>query len=235
MALALTALTSAWNQVDANSYATASVTIAANRGYLLVVGTPQQGANPTKPTVSGASVTWTEADDILWASVGTPRRRTTVFRCLNVTGGSGVLTIDYGGVTQGGCSWALIEITGMDTSGTNGSGMVVQVVKSAIDPSAATSGSISLAALGSANNVAFGAVAHIANEVTTPGAGYAELTDNPGNNPSLSVQTEYLINVTTVNASWATSSIWGITGIEIKAADDYIPRYSAHDFGSVTI
>src|SRR5207247_5843669 len=48
------------------------------------------------------------------------------------------LTIDFGGVTQGGCGWVVDQFTNVDTTGTNGSGAIVQSAKST-EPDAARS------------------------------------------------------------------------------------------------
>lgn len=112
MAITVSNLTTGASATDATSYATASVSPSANKLILLFVGNRRSGGSPTQPTVTGASMTWTLVD----SADGGNEVRTSIFRSLNASPGSGALTIDFGGVTQGSCGWSVAEFTGTNVS-----------------------------------------------------------------------------------------------------------------------
>lgn len=213
--LSPTAILAVYQNADQNAYTTASVTTVAGRGYLLSVATPNTNSiTPVKPTVTGAGETWTELTDWLYDNSGGDRTRITVFVVNSASGGTGALTIDYGGVTQDGCMYVMSEWTGHNTSALVNSGNIVKVGGN----TSVTTLSASLAALASSSNVAFGVICHQANEGTTVGTGFTALNSVAGIQPVRSLKTEYQLNVTTVDASWTTSSAAGMIAMELQVA-----------------
>lgn len=222
MALTFTNITSGFSDTDAASYATASVSPAANRLYLLAVANSRSGGG-TQPTVTGAGLTWAIEDTVV---VGT--RRVSIFRALGASPIAEALTIDMGGVTQTACAWVLDEVQGIDTGGTNGSGAVIQsVTNTAL---AAAGLTVTLAAFGDAvNNGAYGAFAHSSNAGITPGSGFDELADVNATAPSIRLATEKRTGEdTSVDAAAASGTPdWAGIALEIKAAAGaatYTPR-----------
>lgn len=207
----------------AQSYNTASVSPGANRLLLLacVAGTAG-GTNPITPTVTGNGLTWVQVGSVNYDASGTTDRATLfLFRSMGAAPSSGVITIDWTtSVTLANAAWALAEFDGVDTSGTNGSGAVIQPTTNSTI--AATSLVVTLpGAFGdAANNAAYGAFSHQNNEATTPGSGFTELADvaTGSGGKSLCLQTEWRLGEDlTVDASWTTSNRPGGIAVEIKA------------------
>lgn len=121
MALAFNLIETNDNSTDASSFDTGSISPVANRLYLIFVASSHASADPSTPTLSGAGMTWTQI-----ATFALTTKRVTVFRALSASPGSGVVTMDFAGQIQQCALWAIIEITGMKTSGTNGSDAIVQ-------------------------------------------------------------------------------------------------------------
>lgn len=211
--LVLTSLTSGSSTTNATSYATASITPTANSLVIAVVyGRRNPGLAPSG--LSGNGLTWVQVADT--TSTALTFRHLTVFRAMGSSPSSGAVTISYAG-TMDNASWSIFEISGTDTSGTNGSGAIVQSGTNA-DPATGTSGTITLSAFGSTSNMAIGSFAHNANEVTTPGSGFTEIDDIQIAENTSGNETEYKLNDNTVDASWATSIDFLAIAIEVKAA-----------------
>lgn len=187
---------------DLTSYTTGTVTPTANRLVFFLV-TNGCASAPNVPTVTGASMTWTQVATGANAS----HDGLTLFRALSSSPGSGACTIDFGGQTQTSCDWSVVEFTGMVTSGTNGADAVVQGV--ANNGGTATSGTVTLSAFSSIQNATFGGFRCGASP--SVGAGFTLLgTAN-------SVFTEWKnTNDTSVDASWTNAGWVGIAA-EIKA------------------
>ena len=213
-AISCSSLTSAASTTDATSYDTASITPTANVLQLLAVTSRTATADIVVPTVTGNSLTWVEVNKV---PVSGNNRSVTVFRSMGASPTTGVATIDFGAQTQTSAIWSVIECSGVDTSGTNGSGAIVQS-----DPEdaggAGTSYSNSLAAFGSSSNAGYGAVMHLANEATTPGTDWTELDDDATAENTYAFQTQWKINDNVVTASWASSVFYQDVVVEIKAA-----------------
>ena len=121
-----TNLTSFQDSTDATSYATASITPTAN--YLVLASvTSSKSGTPDTPTLSGNSLTWVQYNQIAYDTSGT-QRTTTFFRAMGASPSAGALTADFGGATQTACVIVVDQFSGVDTSGTNGSGAIVQSV-----------------------------------------------------------------------------------------------------------
>lgn len=211
-ALAENPLTSGSSGTDATSYATASVTEASNALVLLLIYN-RSATNPAaEPTVTGNGLTW---QTVVTRSMG--NHRITLVRSLGASPSTGTATIDFGVQTQQRCSWSMAEFTGVDTSGSNGSGAIVQ---SDSTEGTSTSYTITLAAFGSANNMAYGGKVHLTTENSVVGSGFTEIHDvqmNDGGGLS-TLQSEYKLNDNSVDASWTTSAFFGAVACEIKEA-----------------
>ena len=211
-------LTSGGTTVDATSFATASITPSANKLVLAAVFAAKTGGSVT-PTLSGNGLTWVQVGT---DTVSTGVYRTTVFRAMGASPSAGAVTIDFGADTQVRCGWIISEFTNINTSGTNGSGAIVQSVTNTT-----TTGNsliVTLAAFGDANNATFGGFGIVSDTPTTvtPGTGFTEIAElNIGADDQF-IQTEWRNNNdTTVDASWdgvgGTPGAIGIA-VEIKNA-----------------
>jgi len=212
MTVTASSLTNSYDNVDRTSYTTASISPSSNKLLLLAVYT-RIGASVVVPTsVTGNGLTW-----VLVAEVGTGTHNLSVWRAMGASPSAGTVVIDYSGVTQTGCAWEICEFTGMDTSGTNGSGAIVQSVATAF--ASATSAEVTLAAFGSADNATFGCFGKADNEAITQGTGFTSLSNPFGGTPVATMLTEFRNdNDTSVDASWVSSAASRGIGVEIKAA-----------------
>jgi hypothetical protein len=215
VAITATNLTNA-NDTDQNdtSYTTASISPGANRLLILAVDATPSDGTAVAPTVTGNGLTWVEFG--AGGEYGTSDRAVWLFRAMGASPSAGAVTMDYGAVNQTNTNWSINEFTDVDTTGTNGSGAIVQTVKD-LSSTSGTSVTVNLAALGSANNMAFGAFSHAAAEAKTVGSGFTALSNTGNITPSISLMCEYQLNVTTVDASWSTNQARGVIAVEIKA------------------
>lgn len=215
MPLIVSSLTITSTSVDATSYVTNSITPTANALILLSVKS-RQASGVTVPTVTGNGLTWVEEDTANPAS----NRKITVFRALGASPSAGQVTVDFGGNTQTQFICSIIEITGADTSGTNGSGAIVQ------NPTATTGSStkstITLSAFASVNNMAVGFLGKGAGGAVTPGAGFTEVHDEAVSDGG-ALQVQYKINETDVSATFATSG-WAAIAFEVKESVSSVPN-----------
>jgi hypothetical protein len=112
--------------------------------------------------------------------------------------------------------WIVSQWDGVETSGANGAGAIVQTGSARAD--AVNGLSVPLAPFGSSSNVALGAFG-VNSQVlaVTPGTGFTEIDEQPANEGTRGdLQAEWAVNRTTVNAGW-TNLKGGALGIELKA------------------
>jgi len=184
--MAVTALNLTSGAGSGTSANTASISPAANKLILVSVRNGLAGT-PNEPTITGASMTWVK---IATAFDGV-NNRVTIFRGLSASPSSGALTIDCGGQSQSAIGWSVDQFTGIDISGTNGSGAIVQSNTATLNGSA-SSITVTLSAFGSSNNATYGA-AFWGPEGPTAGANFTSLagasnmTAQWANNPQTSV------------------------------------------------
>lgn len=212
MAIAFTDLATSGDSTNALVYTTASTTPGTNHLILACILASRTGATPDDPTVFGNGLTWVFVAGVTWGASNT--KRLTIYRAMG-TPSLGTVTFTFAN-TLNGCNWSVVDVAGMDTGGTNGSGAVVQsAVNSA---AAATSLAVALAAFGNAANATFGTFGtDIAGNIT-PGTGFTEINEAQTTAPVLTINSQYqLANDTSVDASTASANIGGIA-LEIKSA-----------------
>lgn len=155
-------------------------------------------------------------DSVAYDVTGVARGSVFLFRSMGAVA-SAVRTIDFGaGVTCTSCAHSVAGFSDVDTSGSDGAGAIVQALNTGAGDSG-TSNSVTLAAFGSANNAGYGALAHQSNEAVTAGI-TNEIHDVFGNSPANGLQTEWELNQTLIDWSWATSCPNGGIAVEIKAS-----------------
>jgi len=168
------------------------------------------------PTLSGCGLTWVQVATVTWDTSAI--KRVTIFRALGASPRAGALTADFGGVAQTGCHICVVEFGSVDTSGTNGSGAVVQ--SGTNSGTASTSVTVTLAALtGSDNAVWMAAANRTVPFGGTPEAGWTENQDTSHASPNHGFSDIYRL-ATTDNTPSTTiaSDSFGAIAIEIKKA-----------------
>ena len=202
--ITLNALTSG-SQYNTDPSTTASITPGANRLILAVVATNN---TMDAPTLSGNGLTWVQITTVNRGG----GRRVTLYRAMGTSPSSGAVTIDFPSGTPNEVRWSIVEFGNVDTSGSNGSGAVVQ---SATNTGAATGGlTVTLSAFKSSNNATYGTVMTESSATITEGSGFTEIHDE-GNN--LQLQTQYKFSAdTTVDWTWPPNENSSGIAIEIK-------------------
>lgn len=209
-------LTTSGNATDASSSNTATIVPSPDCLVLAFVYNVQN--DPATPSMTGNSLTWVVEDSAVDLS---DDRRLTVLRALGPSTSSGAATIDFGGQSQTGVIWSIVEFEGVDTSGTNGSGAVVQSVGgfNAVND---TGLSITLAAFGNSKNATVGGFNVPINtaSILVPGTGFAYLGQRNQGNPNLFGMSQFNgDNDTSVDeSSGVTSTAHVGIAAEIRAA-----------------
>lgn len=209
MAIAATVLTSNFSNTDASSYATASITPTAN-ALILAAIVIRRDVGVGTVTLSGNGLTWVEIANET-ENNGTVNRLT-LFRAMGASPSAGVVTITATSTANSAC-WIVQEFTGVEQSGTNGSGAVVAEV-TAFGLGTAMSVSTTAPAAGNAMFGTFCSPAAI-----TPGAQFTELADVAATTPTLRVQTQWdeTGNDGTVDATAGNNS-WCLVAAELQIA-----------------
>lgn len=206
---------------NVTSQALASVSFAANKLKTLSINHRNfTGTAPPVPTFTGP-LTWVQVATNYYDTGPTSLKRVTVFRALNTSGTSGVVTMDFAGDSQTDVCWSLEEWTDADATGTDGSGAIVQSVTAKDETGSATSITATLAAFSSADNSTYGAFGHVAptnGATASAGSGFTTLTNNAA--PQIGLVTMYKAsNDTTVDGSLSGVAYeLGMIAVEIKAA-----------------
>ncbi|MPZ50719.1 MAG: hypothetical protein GEU75_15710 [Dehalococcoidia bacterium] len=217
MAVAAALLTGSQDGTNASSYGTASISPAANRLIIALVLNRVGAGTPNTPSLSGNSLTWVQQRTEVEAA--TFRYRISVFRAMGASPSSGAVSISFSGQTQNYCGWIIAELSGVDTSGSNGVGAIVQDNGYANTTNTLTP-SVSLSAFESAANATLGCFIHGQGTPINPGAGFTEVAD-------ISVESNEQIymefragNDTTVDctATTGTGNFSGGIALEIRAA-----------------
>jgi hypothetical protein len=217
MSIAGVAHIAAGSSTDANSYTTASITPTANRLQLAAVAAGKSGT-VTQPTLTGNGLTWTFVTRVDHDTSGT-FASLFLFRAMGASPSAGTAAIAFGGVTHLACCWAFDEFSGVDTSGTDGSGAIVQSVGEA-ETDLGNTALVTLAAFSSVDNGTYGCLANQVAASHTQGSGFTKLGDTSTPTPAIGLMTQWKAgNDTTVDASWVTTGEKsGIIGVELKAA-----------------
>ncbi len=215
-AISHTLLTSGNNTVNQRVYTTASVAPASNALVTIAVLGHNSTSALASPTVTGGGMSaWNEVATTTFDAVGTPHKRLTIYRALSASPGSGSITITWS-ASVSNCQWIVSQWSGVDATGVNGAGAIVQTGSTRGD--AVNGLAVPLAPFGNANNVAYG-VFGVRSSVlaVTPGPGFTEIAEQPSaESPYSDLEVEWTTNDNTVEASWITLN-GGALGVEIKA------------------
>ncbi len=207
----------------ATSTVTNSFTPVANRLYLMWTIQTYGTATSTPTVTTTTGLNWVKVANQQFNTTSTKLSNITLFRALKTSGlSTGTNTITWG-QSATGLGYIIVEFSGVDTSGTDGSGAVVQYGVGASDSSTAATGlTINLSALSASSNITAGGFANAVNNANslTAGAGYSGGTGVAFNNPTTSMKVEWktAYGATAVNMTQSTTSNIGGIAVEIKNA-----------------
>ena len=205
-------LTSSSSATNGTVFTSASITPGANRLVLLSVEGDTVSGGGFTLTVMGNGLTWVL---VAKSAVHNTFNETHVYRAMGASPSAGAITMTSD-VTLDTLAWSVAEFDGVDTSGTNGSGAVVQSNTNASD--SASSLTVTLGAFGSADNATYGAFGAGTTPATwTAGTGFTEIHDV--GQEFASISSEWRVdNDTSVDATASGTTGLGGVAIEIKAA-----------------
>lgn len=194
------------------SLATASVSPSSNALLLLVVARDGQDPLNTITSVTGCGLDWVLVRDELCGTTGS----IAVYRALGVMPTSGAVTVEFVAARNEICM-SLVQFSGVDTSGTSGSGAIVQFTS---DSGAGANPALTLGAINpSALNATIG---FCGNDVVPFGgtveAGWTEdLDTGASDTEDLGLYISHKLLST--DATWTVTrgaSSWGGIALEIK-------------------
>ncbi len=216
-AITHTLLAAGYGTTNQKVFTTAGLAPAADALVTVaVLGHRSSGASDS-PTLEGGGMTgWDEVASVTFDDGTLAHKRLTIYRAMSGAPGSGPLTISFPS-TVSNAQWIVSQWQGVETSGTNGAGAIVQTGANAAD--GVDGLAVSLAALASAANVAYGAFGAASNAAAmSPGAGFALIAEQPSNEGTTGdLLTQWAVGVTTVDATWSNLAA-GALGVEIRAA-----------------
>lgn len=208
MAVSASLLTASGSTTAGSSVATASVTPTANRLVLAFIHSSDGAAT----SVTGNGLTWVQ----IVTAGGTNTEPTTVYRAMGASPSAGAITFNFGG-TQSEFDWVVVEYDGVDTSGTNGSGAIVQSNQSE-DAGTPTSETVTLSSAITAGNAVAAAFYHHALEAQTAGGGYTKLGENAAGGADTLAHEWREDGTTTPSMSWTTGARCNGVAVEIAVA-----------------
>lgn len=224
-------LTTGTSTTDDTVYTTASISPSAYDLILCHITLQRaDSVAPSTPTVTGNGITYALIDRVDYDIATTSRNTTFLFRGMSASPSSGAITITCGETTDQAI-WAIDKVTGADTSGTNGSGAIVQSATNVETTGSGNSLTVTLGAFSSTDNATYGAFADDGADNYTEGSGftklgYAQITSD------LISQTEWKsTNDTSVDISFNVNDLVGGIAIEIKKATTLIDAVSGTDAG----
>ena len=223
--ISVSTLTTGNSGVATTVYTTASVSPSGNALLLLAVAVyiATGSTNPTTPTVTGNGLTWDLVGSVDVDAIGTDRSTIFVFRSMGPSPSTGAITITFVGSNQGKVCWLLDQATGVDTSGANGSGAVLQS-QTASTANADVSLSAAFASGIRSGNLGWAAY-HVESPTTnafTAGTGWTTQSTSDTQNYAL-VYSEIETSNNTIGGSWTVSGRAGLVAVEINTNLGFIP------------
>jgi hypothetical protein len=199
----------AQNTTSGISPASGSVSPTANRLILVAVAIYTSAGTPSVNSVTGNGITYTLIASAAAVDDGFGPYRIHLYRGMSASPSAGAITASLSGASDQ-CDFSISEFSGVDTSGTNGSGAIVQSTSGVVNEQ--TSLALTLAAFGAAGNGAYGCLVSYDDVPITPGTGWTELDD------ATQIQTQWRAdNDTSPDWSWSGTRDAGAIAVEIKA------------------
>jgi len=187
---------------------TASISPTANRLILVWISTFGTANTPT--SVSGNGITYTHVLSTVDYDNGFGPTAFHLFRGMSASPSSGAISIT-GAASTSYINWLVQEVGDVDTTGTNGSGAVVQSERQA-NGSPTTSISITLAAFSDAGNGVICGIHTYDSATRTVGSGFTSSFSSSGR-PSAEYRTD---NDTTADWTFTPTTRAGSIALEIK-------------------
>jgi hypothetical protein len=196
-----------------------SYTPGANSLLVACVASPSNTTAPDR-SFTGHDVSWTQA---LTVAVGSSDVMAVYVANAGATPTTAVVTAQW---TAGrtGCSLAEYEVTGWDSTVAAILSAVVQIPSTTATSS---SPSVTLSAATNSSNRPLAFLYHAVNEVKGPRANWNEGHDAGHNSPTRSLESQYRTDAfeTTASATTATSGLWMMIALEIKASlAEFVPH-----------
>lgn len=204
-------LAASGSQSDLSTYTTASATM--KKGYLYLIGVENSHGTDASAvsaiTASGGgaptftSRATTQFNGTLY--------RTSLWSCVPTADYTGTLDIAFGGVTQTGATWSLIECVGVDTATNDG------IVQSATNTGNDTTPTVTLSAFSDARNGVWAVHGSAQNGAATPETNWIETGDVGIATPTSSIETQWRADNDTISTATIASAPWGSIAVELKA------------------
>jgi hypothetical protein len=197
-------------------YTTASITPSSTTLQLAAVWSTDV-SNLETPTLTGNGLTWVHLGGVAYGAI----RRLDLYRAMGASPTAGAVTITFPTVqNQNGCGWSFSEFPGADTSGTNGSGAIVQ--QKIVGNTGGTT-TVTMDTAVTSGNATWGAFSMETNGTMTQGSGYTLLGTVGGATPDISGGTEFKsAGAQTADATWSIAfTLAGSAAVEIKSGIDY--------------
>jgi hypothetical protein len=214
-AISHTLLTFGNNTVNQKTYTAAAISPGPNT-LVTVAVLSHRATGAISPTISGGGLSaWEQVASVDFDTLGFPLRRMTIFRAMSASPGSGPITISFS-ANVSNCQWIVSQWDGVDTSGVNGAGAIVQTGSNRAN--AGNGLAVTLASLGNVTNVAYGVFGVNKNvPAITPGAGFTKIDEQAsGESTPGDLLAEWTPNNNAITATW-TNLRGGALGVEIKA------------------
>lgn len=221
MAIGITLLTNGGSTTDGQTYNSASITPPGNELILAFFANARFSPPVAAVTAAGNGLTWVEVATVAFSDDTDSLYRLTCFRAMGASPSAGAVTFSVAGTSNNQGIWSIMSLSGVDTSGTNGSGAIVQSVTNRARDASPNNITVTLAALGDAvNNAVVAGFSNDIGDLAGIGTGYSELSDAVlGGGDAIGLQVQYKIpGTTTPNATGFTDFAY-LAGIalEIKA------------------
>jgi hypothetical protein len=216
-----TVLTSGASTAGAGFVETAAIQPDPNRAVFAAIesGTSVAAA----PTASGNGLPWVQVASISFAG---NERRLTVFRAMHASPTAGRIRFTFQ-QAQTSFAWSVIQLDGVDTTGTSASGATVQTVTNAVTE--ATTIAANLAPLRNENNLMLGFVGLNQNTSVTPDGDFIELTDSAIGSAALRLESQTAVNQTSCTPTFATAAA-AIVAVEVQSGGviDLATKWTRH-------
>lgn len=224
MAIAITNLTKGGATGSITSQATASISPSPNNLVLLsVTSRTNASVEPNAPTATGNGLTWVQVNTIYFDTTSTSRKKLTLFRAMGSSPSAEAITIDFAGQTQTDVIWVVDQVSGINLSGTNGSGSIVQSATNNVAGTFSTGTfTVTLGSFSVANNGTYGVFTcdNILNGTASAGTGFTQIVNDQTFPSGGNLQTYFTewkaTNDTTVDVSLPGDGATSVGGIAVE-------------------
>jgi hypothetical protein len=225
MAIAFSNLTEGGSTTDGTTFVTGTnLSFLANQLYLAAIANNGPSTVAAATLTSEAGITWVQISTITFNTIASATERVSIFRAMPTSNISSTITVTYG-ATETNCLWNIATATGTDTTGTNGSGAVVQSSNSRSD--GAVTYQTTLAAFGDAvNNACYFMCAQNSGDPITLKTGHVSLGNQNFSTPSTRLRSSWTLGQDLTPNATGNSHPYGAVAVEIKVASATGPSWA---------